>query len=60
MLNYATQNSILTEVTGQLHTPNALPLGKVTLIPTEKEAGQVPEPIQTTFRREKSLTPTEN
>jgi len=44
MLNYATHNSKLTEVTGQLHTPNALPLEKMPLIP-EKEAGQVPEPI---------------
>jgi len=45
------------EVSGQLHAPAALPLGKEPLVPTEYEAGWDPEPVWTWWR-EKFPAPT--
>jgi hypothetical protein len=42
------------EVSGQLHVPAALPLGKEPTVPTGQEAGWAPEPVWTLWRREKS------
>jgi len=39
-------------VSGQLHDPVTLPLGKETLIPPGYEAGWAPEPIWTRWQRE--------
>jgi hypothetical protein len=35
------------EVSGQLHTPTALPLGKESPLPIGREAGWTPEPVWT-------------
>jgi hypothetical protein len=35
------------EVSGQLHVPDALPLGKEPLVPIGQEAGWAPEPFWT-------------
>jgi hypothetical protein len=46
------------EVSGQLHAPAALSLGKQPLVPTVQEAGWTPELVQMLWSREKSLAPT--
>jgi hypothetical protein len=43
-------------VSGQLHAPGALPLGKETRVTIVNEAGWAPEPVWTTWRRENSLS----
>ena len=43
------------EVSGQLHTLLASALGEECLVSTEWEAGFVPEPFWTFWRREKSI-----
>jgi hypothetical protein len=43
------------ELSGQLHTPAALPLEKEPLVTTGQETGWAPEPIWMTWRRENSL-----
>jgi hypothetical protein len=44
------------EVSGQLHGPAALPLGKELPVPIVWKAGWAPEPVWTTWRGEKSPT----
>jgi hypothetical protein len=41
-------------VSGQLHAPDALPLGKELPLPIGSQAGWAPEPVWTTWRRESS------
>jgi hypothetical protein len=48
------------EVSGQLHTPAALLLGKEHPVPIGYEAGCAPEPVWTLWSREKSLAPAGN
>jgi hypothetical protein len=45
------------EVSGQLHSPAALPPGKEPLVPIGYEAGWAPEPFWTRWRREKFPAP---
>jgi hypothetical protein len=45
------------EVSGQLHAPAALPLGKEPLVLNVLEAGWAPEPAWKLLRREKSFAP---
>jgi hypothetical protein len=42
------------EVSGQLHAPAALPLGKKLAVPTGQETGWAPEQFWTTWRGENS------
>jgi hypothetical protein len=48
------------EVSGQLHTPVALPLGKESPVSIGQEAEWVPQPVWTRWRREKIPAPSEN
>jgi hypothetical protein len=48
------------DVSGQLHAPTVQPPGKETPIPTGQEAGWTPEPVWSTWKREKILTSTGN
>jgi hypothetical protein len=48
------------EMSGQLHAPAALPLGKEPLVPIGQEAGWAPEPFWTRWFREKFPAPTGN
>jgi len=49
---------VLGEVSGQHHSPSALPLGKDPLVPFQQEARQAPEQVWMSWRRVKSLAPT--
>jgi hypothetical protein len=48
------------EVSGQLHAPAALLVGKELLIPIVQEAGWAPEPVRTRWWREKFPAPAGN
>jgi hypothetical protein len=45
------------EVSGQLHAPVALSQGEESTVPTEHEAGWVPEPVWTRWRKENNQFP---
>jgi hypothetical protein len=45
------------DLSGQLHAPAALSTGNQPPVSTAQEAGWVPEPVWTLWRREKSFAP---
>jgi hypothetical protein len=44
------------EVSGQLHAPTALPLGKESPVPIQEEVGWIQEPVWMRWRRKKIPT----